>query len=70
MVADWISLILQAAGGAIADTAARKDNMNGGTHILVAGLSFQVLCLVLFILMVGEYTFELKGERTQRQAAN
>lgn len=42
MTADWIALILQAIGGALADTASTEDGMNGGTHILVAGLSFQV----------------------------
>ncbi|KAI9641693.1 hypothetical protein NHQ30_009549 [Ciborinia camelliae] len=70
MVVDWIALVLQAAGGAIADTAATEDGMNGGTHILVAGLSFQVLGLILFMLMVGEYVFKVKGERSRKQAAN
>lgn len=70
MVADWIALILQAVGGAIADTADTETGMNGGTHILVAGLVFQVLSLILFMLVAGEYAFKVRGDRSRRQAAN
>ncbi|TGO77654.1 hypothetical protein BELL_0096g00040 [Botrytis elliptica] len=67
---DWVALILQAAGGAIADTAATKAGMNTGTNILVAGLSFQVFGLILFMMTVVEYAFKVSGERTRRKAAN
>ncbi|KAF7927395.1 uncharacterized protein EAE97_010070 [Botrytis byssoidea] len=70
MAADWVALILQAAGGAIADTAATKAGMNSGTNILVAGLSFQVFGLTLFMITVVEYASKVSGERTRRQAAN
>ncbi|KAF7899540.1 hypothetical protein EAF00_003876 [Botryotinia globosa] len=70
MAADWIALTLQAAGGAIADTAATKAEMNSGTNILVAGLSFQVFGLILFMMAVVEYAFKVSGERTRRQAAD
>ncbi|TGO44146.1 hypothetical protein BCON_0588g00030 [Botryotinia convoluta] len=70
MAADWIALILQAAGGAIADTAATEAGMNSGTNILVAGLSFQVFGLILFMMVVVEYAFKVSGERTRSQAAN
>ncbi|KAK6593337.1 rta1 domain-containing protein [Botrytis cinerea] len=70
MAADWIALILQAAGGAIADTAATEAGMKSGTDILVAGLSFQVLGLIVFMIVVVDYTLKVSGERTRRQAAN
>ncbi|TGO82808.1 hypothetical protein BPOR_0754g00030 [Botrytis porri] len=70
MAADWIALILQAAGGAIADTAATGAGMNSGTNILVAGLSFQLFGLILYMIVVVEYSFKVRGERTRRQAAN
>ncbi|KAJ8068874.1 hypothetical protein OCU04_002558 [Sclerotinia nivalis] len=70
MVADWIALSLQAIGGAIVDTAGTEDSMSGGTHILVAGLSFQVVGLILFMLIVGEYAFKVKSESSRRQVAD
>ncbi|KAF7959728.1 hypothetical protein EAE96_001338 [Botrytis aclada] len=70
MAADWIALILQAAGGAIADTAATEAGMNSGTNILVAGLSFQVFGLILFMMVVVKYAFKVSGERIRRQAAS
>lgn len=70
MAADWIALILQAAGGAIADTAATEAGMNSGTNILVAGLSFQVFGLIVFMIVVVDYTFKVSGERTRRKAAS
>lgn len=70
MAADWVALILQAAGGAIADTATTQAEMNSGTNILVAGLSFQVFGLILFMMVVVEYALKVSGERTRRQAAN
>ncbi|TEY31807.1 hypothetical protein BOTCAL_0775g00010 [Botryotinia calthae] len=70
MAADWIALILQVAGGAIADTAATEAGMNSETNILVAGLSFQVFGLIVLMIAVADYTFKVSGERTRRQAAN
>ncbi|KAF5877700.1 putative rta1 domain protein [Botrytis fragariae] len=70
MAADWIALILQAAGGAITDTAATEAGMKSGTDILVAGLSFQVFGLILFMMVAVEYSFKVRGERTRRQAAS
>ncbi|TGO21491.1 hypothetical protein BPAE_0216g00030 [Botrytis paeoniae] len=70
MAADWIAFILQAVGGAIADTAATEAGMNSGTNILVAGLSFQVFGLILFMMVFVEYFFKVRGENTLRQAAN
>ncbi|KUJ09395.1 RTA1-domain-containing protein [Mollisia scopiformis] len=49
MTCDFIALVLQAAGGAIADTASTSKGSDTGTHILVAGLGFQVLSLLFFI---------------------
>lgn len=55
MSSDFIALVLQAAGGAIADTAPTRKGSEAGTHIMVAGLSFQVLSLLCFIAVASEF---------------
>ncbi|CAJ2502614.1 Uu.00g100080.m01.CDS01 [Anthostomella pinea] len=60
---DIISLILQAAGGAlsaIADTKAQEDT---GVHIMIAGLAFQVFSLLLFIGLCTDFTIRLRNGR-------
>lgn len=56
MSCDFIALVLQAAGGAIADTADTRVGSDNGTHILVAGLAFQVLSLLFFIGISCHYS--------------
>jgi hypothetical protein len=55
MSCDFIALVLQAAGGAIADTASTRKGSDFGTHILVAGLVFQVMSLLFFIGVAFQY---------------
>ncbi|KAE8454596.1 hypothetical protein EG329_000219 [Mollisiaceae sp. DMI_Dod_QoI] len=57
MSCDFIALVLQAAGGAIADTANTKKDSDTGTHIMVAGLAFQVLSLLAFIVISCHYAW-------------
>lgn len=59
MTSDIIALVLQAAGGVIADTANTKKLSNIGTHILVAGLAFQVLSLLFFINVSCHYAMKV-----------
>ncbi|CZR62987.1 related to RTA1 domain protein [Phialocephala subalpina] len=56
MSCDFVALVMQAAGGAIADTADTKRASNQGVHILVAGLAFQVLSLLFFVGVSLQYT--------------
>lgn len=55
MSCDFIALVMQAAGGAVADTADTKKISNQGTHLLVAGLAFQVLSLLFFVGVSLQY---------------
>lgn len=58
---DFISLVLQAAGGAIADTSSTNVPLqNTGVHIMVAGLAFQVASLLLFALLCIEYGLRVR----------
>ncbi|KUL87018.1 hypothetical protein ZTR_05693 [Talaromyces verruculosus] len=52
---DFISLLLQAIGGAIASIATDYSTTQLGIHIMIGGLSFQVFSLVLFIVLCGDF---------------
>jgi Na+-transporting methylmalonyl-CoA/oxaloacetate decarboxylase gamma subunit len=68
MSCDFIALLLQATGGAIADTAPTEKGSMAGTHIMVAGLAFQVLSLLVFIALAIEFMF--KVQKSNRAGAS
>ena len=67
MSCDFLALVLQATGGAIADTANTKKGSDQGTHIMVAGLSFQVLTLLLFIAVAAKFALNVRRDRQERR---
>jgi hypothetical protein len=52
---DFFSLLLQAAGGAIASGANTPSQDQMGINIMIAGLSTQVASLVLFLAFCAEF---------------
>ncbi|KAG8629636.1 hypothetical protein KVT40_003501 [Elsinoe batatas] len=58
MVCDFISLLLQAVGGAIA--ASSDDPNNSGTDIMVAGLAFQVVSLALYMVVAADFFIRVR----------
>ena len=53
---DVFSLVLQALGGALADTAKPKSSLlHTGVNIMIAGLAFQVISLTIFMLLCGDF---------------
>ena len=56
---DVFSLILQAAGGALAAEANTKSDENIGADIMIAGLSFQVFSLLLFLALWGDFAMRI-----------
>lgn len=54
---DFISLVLQAAGGAIASGANTPSQDQMGINIMIAGLSFQVFSLALFAALSTEFAW-------------
>ena len=57
IVADFMALSLQGAGGGIAATAGNNDAFrNTGDHLMVTGISWQVLTLIVFAFATGDYT--------------
>ncbi len=56
---DFLSLLLQAIGGAIASTATTYDKTQTGIHIMMAGLSVQVVSLAAFAFFCIEFALRL-----------
>ncbi|KAF7559489.1 hypothetical protein G7046_g4660 [Stylonectria norvegica] len=62
---DVISLVLQALGGAIASIATQNNkSADSGSHIMIAGLAFQVITIVAFSLV--SLDFALRTVRRHR----
>jgi hypothetical protein len=71
MCSDFIALVLQSAGGGIADQGSLSPSArNGGVHLMVAGLSFQVLSILIFIGLCAEFFWRVKKDRQQTGRAN
>ncbi|KAK3321808.1 RTA1 like protein-domain-containing protein [Apodospora peruviana] len=52
---DFISLVLQAAGGAIVSTTDDRATSDIGLHIMQSGLIFQVVSLVVFMVLCAVF---------------
>jgi RTA1 like protein len=59
-VSDFISLVLQGAGGGIAATAGDATTSQQGINILIAGLALQVFSLSIFIGICVELAFRIR----------
>jgi len=64
MTSDFISLVLQGAGGGLAATANDHSGSLIGKAIMVAGLVFQVVSLFVFMGLWLEFIFRLRRTGT------
>ncbi len=63
---DCISLALQGAGGGLASAASGPGSlMDTGNSLMMAGLSFQVITLVAFAVLVAEYFSRVWKQRNE-----
>ena len=60
---DFLSLILQGAGGGIAATAKTPSNEKLGNNMMMAGIVWQVFTLLVFGVLVGDYYVRLRSRR-------
>lgn len=60
MTSDFISLVLQGAGGGLAATADDHFGSETGRAIMVAGVVFQVVSLLIFMGLWLEFIFRLR----------
>lgn len=58
---DLISLVVQAVGGAKASTADDESEQDQGTHIMVAGIAFQLFTMTLFGLLLLDFVRRVLG---------
>ena len=68
MTSDFLSLLLQAIGGAIADTSDAKSSEQTGINIMIAGLVLQAISLAVFLAVVADFALSCrKGVLSQDQ---
>lgn len=67
---DVISILLQAAGGAISAIADSKSLLNVGVDIMIAGLAFQVITLLVFFLLAAEYFWKVRTHVSQLRSGS
>ncbi|CCH41872.1 Sphingoid long-chain base transporter [Wickerhamomyces ciferrii] len=58
---DVVSLVIQAAGGGIAAVSlVENESSLSGTHVMVAGLAFQVFSMSIYIFLYLHYFYKIK----------
>lgn len=67
---DILALILQGTGGGIAATANDNHMLDIGSNIMLTGICWQVLTLVLFALLFGDYVVRAYRQRTEIEPAS
>ena len=70
MLSDFLSLVLQAAGGVVANGAATLAKARTGTNIMVAGLVFQVISLVIFIGLCVDFLLAVRRDQARIASTN
>ncbi len=65
ITSDIFSLVLQAVGGALADTALNGDSSQeqDGINIMIAGLSCQVVSLFIFMCLCADFAVRVRKSR-------
>ncbi|VUC31846.1 unnamed protein product, partial [Clonostachys rosea] len=61
MTSDFVSLVLQGAGGGLAATADTQSGLDTGRAIMLAGVVFQVVSLLIFMGLWLEFALSLRG---------
>ena len=62
-MSDITSLILQAAGGAIVSRAEIHFKKQVGIHVMVSGLALQVISLLVFMILCGDFVIAVRKTR-------
>lgn len=71
ILCDLLSIVLQAIGGGMAATAVKgSEDTDTGTHIMVAGIAFQVFSMSFFIILFGIFLWRVyKVKRVGNESA-
>lgn len=60
---DFVSLVVQAIGGAKASGADTKQGQDQGTHIMVAGIAFQLVTMTIFGVLGADFLRRVVSRR-------
>lgn len=63
---DIVSLLLQAIGGAMTSNAKTLQKEDLGIHIMIAGMSFQIFSLLLFMGLWAEFALRMRAGAATR----
>ncbi|KAL8763589.1 MAG: hypothetical protein Q9194_007302 [Teloschistes cf. exilis] len=66
---DLLSLILQGAGGGIAASASTDSTADAGSHLMLAGIIWQVVTLAVFLVLASDFGFRAYGHRSTHSTA-
>ena len=66
MIADFVALVLQGAGGGIASTANDQATSDMGVDIMIAGLAWQVVSITLFGIVCADFAWRVRSGRGQK----
>ncbi|KAK5111309.1 hypothetical protein LTR85_012204 [Meristemomyces frigidus] len=66
---DVFSILLQAAGGALASASSTNSLLLAGDDVMIAGLAFQVFTLVVFGLLAADYGVAIYRNRRELNPA-
>lgn len=68
IASDFLSLVLQAAGGGIADTANTDSGSRLGANVMVAGLVLQAVSLGVFLGVAGDFALRCYRRKSELNA--
>lgn len=69
MTSDFVSLVLQGTGGGLSATASDNAGSEIGRAIMVAGVVFQVVSLLIFMILWLEFVFRLRRTSDSKKDA-
>jgi hypothetical protein len=65
MFCDFVSLLLQAIGGAMTATASTPDTLQTGINIMIAGLASQVASMSVFVFLCLHFSWNIRKSPTR-----
>ncbi|KIK54936.1 hypothetical protein GYMLUDRAFT_76833 [Collybiopsis luxurians FD-317 M1] len=65
---DIIALVVQGAGGGIASGTVNQDVVNLGSHVMLAGIVFQLVVMICFMMLAMEFFYRYSSDLPIRKA--